>query len=559
MNPKNSSLYRRFISVDKGAWLNVTFAAFAAGLMQGYIVVIINQASAGLIKGGLTVKPVLLFILAVSAYSLASRYSTSRTIALTETVIFSMYVSLAEKIRNARTEAFERIGKAEIYSSLHTNTDIVLETSKSLAGVGAAVIMIVFCAAYIAYLSRSAVLTAIVFYAFGIFVYTTNLKRIRGLLKETNDREDRFREMFRFFLEGFKEIKVDRVLGDDLLAKQVRGQSDRARESRIKVEDRLAGNAVFIQAFYYCMVAAMIFLLPKMTNLDGLTVVKIAVVILFSYGSMTRIVLAAPMILKSERAVDALDRLERNLTAAREPSGPPVGRFDQLRSGELRLGLEEATFHYSGSDRGANFSLGPISLDIEPGRIVFIVGGNGSGKTTLLKILAGLYYPEDGRLTLAGQPVDNDSYDDYRDLFSVIFPDYYLFDQLYGREDVEEEQVEKLLTQMGLADRVGWREGRFSDLKLSAGQSKRLALAVSHLKDKPFLVIDEAAADLDPEFRKYFYEQYLQELKALGKTIIAVSHDERYFHTADRIIKLENGRIVADRADGASNESAEVY
>lgn len=78
---------------------------------------------------------------------------------------------------------------------------------------------------------------------------------------------------------------------------------------------------------------------------------------------------------------------------------------------------------------------------------------------------------------------------------------------------------------------------------MSTGQKKRLAYIASVLEDKQIYVFDEWAADQDPEFRKYFYEVLLQDLKQKGKTIIAVSHDDRYFSAADKVIKLEYGSI----------------
>ncbi|RKZ40912.1 MAG: hypothetical protein DRR00_32115, partial [Candidatus Parabeggiatoa sp. nov. 3] len=79
---------------------------------------------------------------------------------------------------------------------------------------------------------------------------------------------------------------------------------------------------------------------------------------------------------------------------------------------------------------------------------------------------------------------------------------------------------------------------------LSTGQKKRLAFITAILEDKPIYVFDELAADQDPAFRQYFYEVVLQELKQQGKTIIAVTHDDKYFHVADRVLKMEYGQIV---------------
>jgi len=81
-------------------------------------------------------------------------------------------------------------------------------------------------------------------------------------------------------------------------------------------------------------------------------------------------------------------------------------------------------------------------------------------------------------------------------------------------------------------------------MNLSTGQKKRLAFIVAVLRKHPICIFDELAADQDPQFRKYFYEKVLQDLKAQGRTIIVVSHDEQYFNCADRVLKLEDGKIM---------------
>ncbi len=99
---------------------------------------------------------------------------------------------------------------------------------------------------------------------------------------------------------------------------------------------------------------------------------------------------------------------------------------------------------------------------------------------------------------------------------------------------------------MELTRKTGFKNGRFTHINLSTGERKRLALVVCLLEDKEILVFDEWAADQDPHFRKYFYEVVLSRLKAQGKTIIAVTHDDRYWDVADRVVKMEYGTIAEE-------------
>ena len=176
--------------------------------------------------------------------------------------------------------------------------------------------------------------------------------------------------------------------------------------------------------------------------------------------------------------------------------------------------------------------------------LVFIVGGNGSGKSTLAKLIAGLYVPDAGEILLDGILVDDRNRELYRQLFSTVFADFYLFDRLLGLglQDLD-AQAKTYLEQLQLTHKVTIENGKLSTTALSQGQRKRLALLTAYLEDRPIYLFDEWAADQDPFFREIFYQQLLPELKQRGKAVLVISHDDRYFHLADRLLKLDYGQI----------------
>ncbi|WP_027185013.1 cyclic peptide export ABC transporter [Desulfovibrio inopinatus] len=550
MDIKTSGLYRLIVKQDKPTWARIVFTAVAAGLLQGGIVVIINTAATTIGDTGLNLRALLMFFLVLGAYALASHYAASRTIRLTESALFATTVRIAEKLRSTRLIAFERLGKTRIYTTLHTNTDIILETSKGLAHVAAGCVMIVFCGVYAALLSPLALGVVALFYLFGILVYTINLRSIQSRLRETEHRERRFKHFFQYIIEGFKELRITSAMTKDIFDNHIRPAASTALEERIQVENQLSSNTVFVQSFYYLLVASMIFLLPRISSISQVNVIKIAAIVLFSYGSVTRIVQSIPLILKAEKAVASLTDLEEALDNAQvqEASARP-GRFTTRPSEDRHIRLENVTFSYPShiENEPGHFALGPIALDITPGEMLFIVGGNGTGKTTLLKLIAGLYEPSQGELFLGKTSITDTNRADYRNLFSIVFPDFYLFDRFYGQERLDDERIHQALASMGLTEHVTWSDGRFGELELSAGQRKRLAIACAIVREAPILLFDEVAADLDPVFRQFFYEQFLPDAQKSGKTIIAVSHDDAYFHVADRVVKLDAGRIVQHR------------
>ncbi|HIG17002.1 MAG TPA: ATP-binding cassette domain-containing protein, partial [Candidatus Handelsmanbacteria bacterium] len=219
------------------------------------------------------------------------------------------------------------------------------------------------------------------------------------------------------------------------------------------------------------------------------------------------------------------------------------GRMIKWLSKITVTGIE---FAYQNKSAGEQFKIGPLSFDINAGEVLFIVGGNGSGKSTLLKVISTLYQPQQGTIKIDDLTVDDDAIDAYRELFSIIFSDFHLFGKLYGLRHVQPERVNELLGRMQLDGKTTFADECFTSLELSTGQRKRMALAVALMEDKQIYLFDEWAAEQDPEFRSYFYEHLLSELKRNGKTVIAVSHDDRYFHHADRVLKMELGSFVSD-------------
>jgi putative ATP-binding cassette transporter len=271
-------------------------------------------------------------------------------------------------------------------------------------------------------------------------------------------------------------------------------------------------------------------------------------VILFTFGPLLEVIGVVPYVAQAGAAINALEAMERTLDA--ELGGVAPTNFGETPADWPFRTIEARDLVFSYPDEAGmpGYTVGPINLTIRAGEIVFLMGGNGSGKSTFLKLLTGLYLPRSGQLLVDGQVVTPSQLPRYRNLFSIIFTDFHLFDRLYGLDVINDTQLNRLLADMDLANKTSYYEGRFSHLQLSTGQRKRLALIVAILEQKPILLCDEWAADQDPQFRRHFYEVILPELQRQGRTIIAATHDDHYFDAADRLLKMEYGRIVPTEA-----------
>jgi len=253
-------------------------------------------------------------------------------------------------------------------------------------------------------------------------------------------------------------------------------------------------------------------------------------------------------------ALEKIQQLGISLAARTPETSEATPQAAGLRFDQLELSAVTHSYHNEKDD--SHFMVGPVNLTFRPGEIVFLVGGNGCGKSTLAKIIAGLYPPEGGAIRVDGRPVTDANRDDYRQLFSAVFSDFYLFDNLMGLNGANlDDKAQVYLRQLHLDHKVKIRDQKFSTIFLSQGQRKRLALLTAYLEDRPFYLFDEWASDQDPQFKNIFYRQLLPDLKARGKTVLVVTHDDNYFSCADRIIKLDYGQIVPEK--GATDKQRE--
>jgi len=218
----------------------------------------------------------------------------------------------------------------------------------------------------------------------------------------------------------------------------------------------------------------------------------------------------------------------------------PSSPFDKIT-------FDRVVFEYLQDDVETRFKVGPINLEITKGELIFLTGGNGSGKSTFIKLLTGLYRPTEGKIHFNGCEVSDAMICSYRDQISSIFTDNYLTTENYDQFNLTDsnENLRGHILFMYMDKVLKYENNKFN-LNLSKGQTKRLALILALMEKKSILVLDEWAAEQDPDFRRYFYRVVLPSLLDAGKTIIAVTHDDNYFDCAHRIIKFDFGEIVSD-------------
>jgi putative ATP-binding cassette transporter len=526
----------------------------AAGSANALILAVINAAveAMGRQGQGTSWRHLVMFVVSLGLFVYSMRYILYESTRITEAAIRSVRVRLADKIRRTDLASLECIGDADIHARISRETSAIAQSVRPLFSAAQAAVMVAFTMLYVATVSPLALLLCAGMIAGGATVYLKDRKAVTKGLHEASVCEDDLFTSLTGLLKGFKELRINRLKSDDVF-EEFGGAASRVCDVRTRVMMQFSDGIVFAEAFFQLLVGVMVFLLPAFSPAFSNSVVKIVAAVLFMIGPLGNVVMMIPLLSQVNVTVDNIRRLEAKLDEVL--SGSASGEEERIEGlddfPEIRL--NGVSFTYPAPDGSATFHLGPADAVIRRGEILFLIGGNGSGKTTFMKVLTALYLPEQGSISVGGVAVTPRNVQSYRNLFSAIFSDFHLFDKLHGLRNADPARVEELLRLMEISGKTAYRDGRFSNIALSTGQRKRLALVVAYLEDKPVYVFDEVAADQDPHFRTYFYEVMLADLKKAGKTVIAISHDDRFFHVADRVLRMEYGRLeeLAGRGEAA--------
>jgi len=473
-------------------------------------------------------------------------YAFERAIITIEDAIYNVRIRLTRKIQQVELPFMEEKGSNLLYARFTKSDTLISQAIPQITGAAQMSVLLIFSFLYLAYISPLSFLISMASIIIAVFVFLSRTKYIKALLQEVQKKEVNYFKSISHLINGFKEIKINKKKGEDIL-QTIASQSSEIEKIKIEVgrqESRLWGHG---RILVYTLLPILIFVVPSISEIHSASIYKISSTILFITGPIAILINTMPILNRVHLSIDELVQLEKEMDRA-------TGDLDaeeSVKNDLIFLNFEEiiikdVSFSYPDSDpnRGSDFRAGPFDERIAKGELLFIVGGNGSGKSTFIKLLTGLYYPDDGEMCVDSSKIDKTNYPALRNLFSAIYTDFHLFDKFYGVKNIDASTVNHWLKKMKMEGKVEYHNGGFTRTSLSTGQRKRLAFIAAMLEDKPVLVMDEFAADQDPQFRKYFYETLLPELKLMGKTVIAVTHDDHYFHVADRLLKMEEGKIV---------------
>lgn len=518
--------------------LLATICGIVTGLSGAALVALISEGVTG--KGDMVALGGMFFGLCM--LQLATKSFAEITLLRTaQSAVSRLRVDLSRRLLATPLKKLQELGKPALLVILTNDIEMVVGAFLLLPAALGNGIIIATCLGYMAWLSWQifAILAACLLLCVPLYMLAERVP-LKQLAK-VREHMDTLYQHFRNLIEGSRELKLNQGRGEFFVNKVIAPATDEFRESFVRGLTGYTWINNVGTALFYLVIGVVLFVVPHWLE-QGAAVMTTAILIsLYLVRPITELTTMMPAVHQAGIALRKIHQLEGSLAEGGEDH---VQARPFSKEGFSHLALRGVSHQYPSATEDSQFMLGPIDLTIHRGEILFIVGGNGSGKTTLAMVLLGLYAPEEGHVLLNGEVVTPATADAYRALFSAVFADFHLFEQLLSTNQADlSARASHYVNEFGMSHKVKVSDGKFSTINLSSGQRKRLALISSYLEDRAIYLFDEWAADQDPVFKRIFYTALLPDLKARGKTVIVITHDDGYFDYADRIVKLQDGQL----------------
>lgn len=445
---------------------------------------------------------------------------------------------------------FEQLAKnkLKVLTAMVNDVNILSSVSANIVGFFTSSIMAIACMVYLAFISSTLFFITLITTLAGCIIYYYGTKRSGLYFEDSRNLENDFLKNVKSILDGYKEICMNPKIGKSIYENRILDISNKSYKSNVTAFTEFLKNQITGQILFYTLLTFILLYFSIILKIEAVDLVRFVFVLMYFFTSIQTIMVLLPGFSNAKVALEHLMDLQSELDKLEidEPSLKVISKkhdFNELIINGLK-------FKYS--QNNSFFNIGPIDFNIKRGEIIFIYGGNGCGKTTFINSLLGLLTPSDGQITLNGRLITNNNSPDYRSIFSVVFSDFFLFDEIHGIENINLEKWHKYLQLFELEGKVVLNGNKYSVTDLSTGQRKRLALITALLEDKPILVIDEWAADQDPLFRKKFYTEIIPFLKNENIAVLAITHDDKYYNCSDRLYKMDYGRLFEKKSSEVS-------
>lgn len=518
-----------------------TVVGLVSGLSGTFLAMMISRTASGEPK---TVMLAVVFFLACLLQVSSKSLSEIMMLKLAQNAIARLRVTISEKLLATPQRRLQELGKPSLLVIATRDVDTFIQALQAVPVLFGNIIVLLTCLAYVAWLSWSVFLTFVATLIVGVLAFTAAERKPLRELVNVREQIDTMYRYFRDLIEGSRELQLNQKRGALFIEKVIKPGADKYRDTYMRCMSGYFYVANVGNILFYVVIGVILFVVPLWSNQANDTLTKVTMMLLFLIRPISDIMTLLPSARQGSIALGRIRQLDADLAQTEVPLLAAAATESEPAPAHWQITLSQLQHRYV-NEHERSFQLGPIDLSLNAGEIVFIVGGNGSGKTTLAMLLLGLYEAESGQITLNGAPIGARNVAAYRSLFSAVFADFHLFEQLLTISEEQEERARDYLRLLEMDSKVRIVDGAFSTTALSTGQRKRLALVVAYLEDRAIYVFDEWAADQDPVFKRVFYTMLLPDLKRRGKTVVIITHDDAYFSCADRVVKLEAGKLVS--------------
>jgi putative pyoverdin transport system ATP-binding/permease protein len=531
--------------IGKAGFLKYIVLGILAGLFNFLFINFMTKVVSLIMTGSLTGvrnEYVIIFSLIILFYVWIRRTLSLAIIKLSQRLLWNLRKQLLSLVLSANYQQLsKRTGR--VRSAIFGDVYALIDASTSIIAFCTSLIMAIACLIYLATISLF--LFAITFgvAAIGAAVYHFSSARTSQGFEQYRKLETKFVDNFNSILDGFKEIYMEPKIGKNIYENKISVVAEESHDHSVRAYTGFLGNQVIGQVLSYLLLSSVLLVFSFTLKIKPTDIVSFVFTLLYLLGAIEAVMVFLPGLARARVAANSLLNLKMDLEDA-DLENPVPDRYISKEEFE-HLAVKDLQFQYDAEEK--SFGIGPVNFSVKKGDVIFIYGGNGSGKTTFIHSLLGIYIPTGGQIRLNDVLVTRQNYPEYRTIFSVVFSDFYLFPELLAIDSPNIENWEYYLRLFELDGVVKLEEKCFSTIDLSTGQRKRLALIAALLEEKPVLVIDEWAADQDPYFRKKFYTEILPVLKEKDFTVIAITHDDKYYHCADKVYKMEYGELVEER------------
>lgn len=478
------------------------------------------------------------FALLLITYRVSQRFLIVRASAAIEAALDERRRSAVEQLMAVSFRDLDAIDAQRLRDGLSAHYGALSQTIVPLVSGFESLILLVCMFLYLCTISFFA--GAIVFLVTFLTVigYLQRSRQMDDSMGRSAECEQRYRQLSDAIVSGAKELQMNTrrrlALKDELKASSKALAKGRSASAAHFAEMIATGTTIS-----YLLAGAVVFVMPILSSADTEEMSRIVVAVIFLLGPIGGVVQMAQQLATARFAFSSIVDFESELTdlAPERAVSSDTAATDQAFGS---LDLVDVEYTHAG---GHGFAISNVNLVLSPGDIVFLTGGNGSGKTTLLRVLTGLYPRSGGQILWNGEAAPALLSQEYRNFFSCVFADFYLFDRPYGLAAEQMTLFEHWLRVLRVREKLGDDLNQIDGDKLSTGQRKRVALALALAEERPILVLDEWAADQDPETRRWFYTEFLPQMKSEGRAVFAITHDEAYFTECDRRVHMVEGRL----------------